>query len=550
MKQLSKHNVLAIGDTHLPFSHRDYLAFCVATRKKYNCGTVVHIGDLVDNHSISYHEHDPNGWAPLREMEETDKHLARWFKAFPELILVRGNHDCQSVETEILSEVGWKRVYEYEGERLANFDIETGEIRYDLPLAFIPPHLKPCVCIEGKNTKQVVSYGHDVVVDGKKVKAKKLIGKTFPSRQIRRCGNYSATGAISDFDLQLMFWVIFDGTIVISSPGKKRLQFKLSKQRKIDHLIDLLVKNDCPYTLRKATKSGINKLQPYYITVYGEKAREICLLLDNTKEVPRNIRFLNTTQCKLVHKVVEATDGSRGVNTVSIVSVSKKNLDRLQLMYIHNNVPATVKSIGFKSGFENGKEQYQLTVQEAACFKERRVTCEAVGEKEVFGFTMPLGTMVTRHSGKVAFTGNCLHDRKGKTAGLPKRAFRDFRAIWNLPVYWKDVFEIELYNVLYKHGLGFSGQLAHLHAAFSARQSTVIGHLHSVAGVDWIANSRDCVFGMSVGCGIDRRSYAFAYGKDFKKKPILGAGVILDKGRYAQFIPMQLDWLVESAPGS
>jgi len=46
---------------------------------------------------------------------------------------------------------------------------------------------------------------------------------------------------------------------------------------------------------------------------------------------------------------------------------------------------------------------------------------------------------------------------------------------------------------------------------------------------------------MSVGCGIDRRSYAFAYGKDFKKKPILGCGVVMEKGRYAQFIPMQLD---------
>ena len=227
---MNRHNVLIIGDTHIPFELPGYLRFCLDTQKKYDCGTVVHIGDLVDNHSMNYHEHNPNGKSPADEMKEADKHLVSWFKAFPSVLLCRGNHDS-------------------------------------------------------------------------------------------------------------------------------------------------------------------------------------------------------------------------------------------------------------------------------------------------------------------------LVDRKGKTAGLPDRAFRQYREIWNLPNNWQDDFEFTLDNVVYKHGTAFSGQYPHMVAAFNARQSAVIGHCHSTAGIDWIANSRDCIFGLSVGCGIDRRAYAFEYGRDFKRKPIIGCGVVLEAGKYAQFVPAPVSTL-------
>ena len=220
-------SVLILADSHLPFEHEHYLDFCFGIRKRCKCEKVVHIGDLVDNHSISYHEHDPDGWSPEYEMKETDKHLKEWFKAFPELNLCRGNHDS-------------------------------------------------------------------------------------------------------------------------------------------------------------------------------------------------------------------------------------------------------------------------------------------------------------------------LVDRKGKTVGLPRRAFRPFRDIWKLPKEWIDDFEFVIDNVLYKHGTGMNGKYAHVQAAERSRMSTVIGHTHSSGGVEYLASSRDCIFAMNVGCGIDRKKYAFAYGKDFPRKPILGCGVVTDEGKFAQFFPMEV----------
>ena len=222
-----KDNVLVIGDTHLPFEKKGYLEFCKEIQNRCKCGVVVHIGDLVDNHSISYHEHDPDGWSPLGEMEATDEHLKAWFKAFPKLLLCRGNHDS-------------------------------------------------------------------------------------------------------------------------------------------------------------------------------------------------------------------------------------------------------------------------------------------------------------------------LVDRKSKTVGLPRRCFKPFRKIWKLPKGWVDDFEFVINGVMYRHSFG-NGKHAHMNGATAVGQSLVIGHSHSELAAGYLATSKDRKFGMNVGCGIDRKKYAFAYGKDFKFKPILGCGVVTDKGKYAQVFPMDLE---------
>ena len=136
------------------------------------------------------------------------------------------------------------------------------------------------------------------------------------------------------------------------------------------------------------------------------------------------------------------------------------------------------------------------------------------------------------------------HDRrvdlKAKHVGLPERVFMPFRQIWELPDGWLDDFSWEIDGVRYIHGTGLSGETAHIKAAQQMRQSTVIGHTHSVGATQYLVSEKDRIFGMNVGCGIDRHSYAFAYGRDFTKKPVLGCGVVTDKGKYCQFFPMEI----------
>lgn len=134
-----------------------------------------------------------------------------------------------------------------------------------------------------------------------------------------------------------------------------------------------------------------------------------------------------------------------------------------------------------------------------------------------------------------------LVDRKSKTVGLPRRCFKPFRDMWNLPKEWKDDFSWEFDGVLYTHGTGYSGKYSHVSAAYDNRMSTVIGHTHSTSGVEYIANTKGLIFGMNVGCGIDEKKYAFEYGKGFRRKPIISCGVVshTTRGTNATVFPMK-----------
>lgn len=135
---------------------------------------------------------------------------------------------------------------------------------------------------------------------------------------------------------------------------------------------------------------------------------------------------------------------------------------------------------------------------------------------------------------------SALNMRKAQTAGLPSRFMKSFNDVWDAPKTWRWAWEHRFGDVCIEHGTGSSGQNGAMTRAKDNRMSTVIGHLHSFGGVQYSASDKDIIFGMNVGCGIDINRYAFEYGKQFKKRPTLGAGILLDGGRVAIWVPMDL----------
>jgi len=86
-------NVLVIGDLHEPFCLEGYLDHCKQIQIKENCGTVVFIGDIIDNHYSSYHEQDPDGFGAGEELDRAIAKIENWYDAFPEATVIIGNHD-------------------------------------------------------------------------------------------------------------------------------------------------------------------------------------------------------------------------------------------------------------------------------------------------------------------------------------------------------------------------------------------------------------------------------------------------------------------------
>ncbi|CAB4177823.1 Calcineurin-like phosphoesterase domain, ApaH type [uncultured Caudovirales phage] len=86
--------VLIIGDTHCPAMRTGYVEFLKRVERKYNTDRTVHIGDLVDWASISYHEKHPVLRNPTLEYGRAKRQVAKLAKAFPKADWLIGNHDA------------------------------------------------------------------------------------------------------------------------------------------------------------------------------------------------------------------------------------------------------------------------------------------------------------------------------------------------------------------------------------------------------------------------------------------------------------------------
>jgi predicted phosphodiesterase len=115
--------------------------------------------------------------------------------------------------------------------------------------------------------------------------------------------------------------------------------------------------------------------------------------------------------------------------------------------------------------------------------------------------------------------------RLARKVGIPDICMRPFKEIWNLPDRWEVSNQFIIDKVLYNHGFSATKNAAITSAIYN-RMSVVQGHGHTTASISYTASEIDCLFGMSVGCGFDRKSMAAAYQIGFKEKPIVACGTI------------------------
>ena len=132
--------------------------------------------------------------------------------------------------------------------------------------------------------------------------------------------------------------------------------------------------------------------------------------------------------------------------------------------------------------------------------------------------------------------------RKAFDAELPSQVIRSIEEIYEYPEGWK----LEPFHVVdagkakfrLQHGDGYSGPMGMRQAAIDNGMSTIIGHLHSNAGVTWIKTANQEIFGVNGGCLIDVAAYCFKYGIHSRLKPTIGVTVVLDGGKFPLWVPM------------
>jgi len=84
--------ILVIPDQHFPYNHIDIFNFLKAVKKAFKPDKVVNLGDEVDAHSISMHDHNPDLPNPRDELEMAIVRLKHLYKIFPNVDILESNH--------------------------------------------------------------------------------------------------------------------------------------------------------------------------------------------------------------------------------------------------------------------------------------------------------------------------------------------------------------------------------------------------------------------------------------------------------------------------
>jgi uncharacterized protein YlzI (FlbEa/FlbD family) len=88
-----KVNRLIVGDVHLPYTHKNYLQFCISIYNKYNCSEVSFTGDILDSHFSSFHSTSTESHGAKYELDAAIEQVKGWYEAFPNATITLGNHD-------------------------------------------------------------------------------------------------------------------------------------------------------------------------------------------------------------------------------------------------------------------------------------------------------------------------------------------------------------------------------------------------------------------------------------------------------------------------
>lgn len=117
--------------------------------------------------------------------------------------------------------------------------------------------------------------------------------------------------------------------------------------------------------------------------------------------------------------------------------------------------------------------------------------------------------------------------RKAKTAGIPQRFLKDYEDLFDAPDNWKWHQDLMLtmsngQRCLFTHGK--SAEIMKVVSSWAV--SVVQGHYHTRAKIEFMSNPEELLFGLQVGCSIDRDHPAFAYDKNGVKRPIIAHALI------------------------
>jgi predicted phosphodiesterase len=90
--QEDNRRVLFISDLHIPYHHPDTFKFLQYLKDKHKPTRVICLGDELDKHALSYHDHDPDLPSAGDELRKAQDFIKQLFEMFPKMDIIESNH--------------------------------------------------------------------------------------------------------------------------------------------------------------------------------------------------------------------------------------------------------------------------------------------------------------------------------------------------------------------------------------------------------------------------------------------------------------------------
>ena len=379
----------------------------------------------------------------LEKMDENDRSTMHEAMESQTISISKANvQACYSEDTEVLTELGWKKYNEVGDLKIAQFDTISKTIKF-LPhkglytydyngkmynfkdkrndILVTPNHSMLIKRETGKNfekinAEDIKSYRFNVLNSGEFIGKEKdfFIIPAINHKQKRIHEKYVHQHfdkkIPADLWLEFLGYYITEGGVetaptigIVQKKGKNAEKIKKCMKKLTDLLGCSLSEIDCG----KYTRFKITQTQLYeYLKRLGSKC--------DLKDLQINFSELSKRQLKILYQAMMLGDGSS--DEKYFTSTSKILAEELQII-AHLIGRAASQGIHYKAGYRgNRKEAYRISLGDNIfpTIKRSQVIKKDYNGK-VWCFSTETGFFVTRRSGKIAIQGNTL---KSETAVL------------------------------------------------------------------------------------------------------------------------------------
>jgi DNA polymerase I-like protein with 3'-5' exonuclease and polymerase domains len=345
----------------------------------------------------------------LQQQPSRDDFASEWRSIYlPEPGKLWASKDyCFSADTEILTRRGWIMFPSLqENDDVAQWD-DAGEVSFAAPLARqVVEHSGEMIHVFGQRSVDILmSPNHRCLLysnsTGKLNAMPASEYKCGSSGWRQRTAGTVSAGSQESADL-LRLVVAIQADSAIRGKKVRSVRFWFNKQRKIARLLEILTRLGIPFSeydcAKKVAGHAVVFTPPAevwkYLTFEKEFIREALVSLDlSSRQV-----FINETL------LWDGNLESKTYNTS--VSANAHVVQELAILSGHTSVMSLPAIVGAR------KQRYTVSVREKQLLWTDTFTKEILPARvqSLYCVTMPLGSVVVRRKGRVAFTGQCAQE--------------------------------------------------------------------------------------------------------------------------------------------